>query len=170
MNWTSRDPGDQDTGRAKRRGMPRARDLGQGDLLAPVTPAPANSGPSTRKGDPQTSRTAAARASENMTAKQLAVLTLFHLHGEMNDEELVDRYKLRRKELGDGVSADALIPQQSDSGIRSRRAELTAPTLGYLEYAGYKTRMKTNGEGRVHRVRKDAPKPPELEDLRRKMG
>lgn len=150
MNFT--DPGDQEHG-VKRRGVPQHKHVDQVDAFSDVTPAPANSGPSTRAGDPATSRAAARRAAENMTAKQLAVLTLFQMYGAMNDEQLCDHYRELRATIRKQPDAADLLPEQTDSGIRSRRAELTAATLAYLVPTGEKRRMKTGGVGSVHRLR-----------------
>lgn len=157
------DPGDQDRGRVKRRGMPAARNALQDDLFSGRSTAPANVGPATKAFHPETSRSAARRAGELATEKQLAVLALFHIYGHLNDEDLVNVYRRKQRALGD-VGKLALLPMQTDSGIRSRRAELVE--LRYLEYAGYKTIMSTNGEGRVHRVKDGAPEPDVLAHLR----
>lgn len=155
------DPGEQERGRVKRRGIPSAANALQGDIFSGRSPAPANSGPATKAYHPQTSRDAARKAGEHATEKQLAVLALFFLYGHLNDEDLVNMYRRRRFQLGAGST---LLPQQTDSGLRSRRAELVE--LQYLEYAGYKTIMSTNGEGRVHRVKAGAPEPAVLTHLR----
>lgn len=75
------------------------------------------------------------------------------MYGAMNDEELVDRYEGLRREIAQRPEASEILPAQTPSGIRSRRAELTAPTLGYIVPAGFKRRMRTGGEGNVHRLR-----------------
>lgn len=149
--WT--DPGEQEHGRAKRRGIPQAKSIDQVDAFSDVPPPPANSGPATRRGDPETSRAAARRAAGGITSKQLAILTCFQLWGAMTDEELVERYEGLRREVRGMPDAADLIPEQSPSGIRSRRAELTALTLGYIVPTGFKRAMKTGGEGNVHRLK-----------------
>lgn len=148
MTWT--DPGDQDRGRVKRRGLPHAKNIDQVDAFSGTPPAPANSGPATRLTDPATSRAAARRAGEKVTQKQLAVLTLFLLYGAMNDEELVDRYQEVRRDIARMPEIGAMIPEQTPSGIRSRRSELVG--LNYVVFAGFKRVMKTGGEGNVHRL------------------
>lgn len=57
------------------------------------------------------------------------------------DEELIAEYNARRKALR--------LPEQSDSGIRSRRSELAE--LGKLEVHG-KKKMSTGGQGRTWAV------------------
>lgn len=147
------DPGDQEHGRVKRRGIPQARNLDQVDAFSDVPPPPANSGPATRRGDPATSRAAARKAGEKVTQKQLAVLTVFQMYGAMTDEELVDRYESLRREIAHRPECSDMLPQQTPSGIRSRRSELTNSTLAYVIPAGFKRVMRTGGEGNVHRLR-----------------
>lgn len=66
----------------------------------------------TRTGDPGTSRDAA--ASVRMTANRSAVLHLMlRMRGPWTDEDLIKAY-----------CAQEGMPRQSESGIRSRRAEL----------------------------------------------
>lgn len=147
------DPGEQERGRVKRRGIPQAKSIDQVDAFSDVPPPPANSGPATRRGDPATSRAAARRAADGMTQKQLAVLSVFHIYGALTDEELVDHYERLRRDVAKMPDASEILPQQSPSGIRSRRAELTNSTMGYIVPAGFKRAMKTGGEGNVHRLR-----------------
>lgn len=153
------DPGDQDRGRVKRRGMPPAPSALQMDAFSGRAAAPANVGPATRGNDPSTSRRAAERAAGDMTNKQMAVLALFWVYGHLNDEDLVNTYRRKQRAAGEG-----LLPNQTDSGIRSRRSELVQ--LRYLESAGYKTIMSTGGEGRVHRVVAGTDEPAILHHLR----
>jgi hypothetical protein len=149
MTWI--DPGDQDRGRVKRCGVPQHKHIDQTDLLSGTTPPPANSGPATRAGDPETSRAAARRASDDMTKKQLGVLTVFQMFGALTDEELVDKYEEHVRALSKRPEFADLLPIQTPSGIRSRRAELVR--LGYLVPTGQKRRMRTGGEGAVHRLK-----------------
>lgn len=155
------DPGDQERGRIKRRGMPAASSALQMDVFSARSTAPANVGPATRSKDPETSKRAAERASGDMTNKQMAVLALFWVYGHLNDEDLVNIYRRKQRALGVGST---VLPQQTDSGIRSRRSELVQ--LKYLESAGYKTIMSTGGEGRVHRVVPGTDEPAILNHLR----
>jgi hypothetical protein len=90
-----------------------------------------------RSSDPETSHVAAAgvKVSENQTA----VLFLLRILGDpVLDEELIVAYAKRQKALK--------LPEQSESGIRSRRAELAKG--GYL-VEGEKKRMTTGGVGRT---------------------
>ena len=94
----------------------------------------------TRNTDPQTSRAAAASV-KGMTAKRRAVLALFKVKRSMTDEELVVEYsKVRfRNEW----------PDQSESGLRTRRSELV--TLGMLTQGKTldgKPRVVVGGNGR----------------------
>jgi hypothetical protein len=164
MNWT--DPGDQDRGRVKRRGIPSHKNIDQTDLLSGTTPPPASSGPATRAGDPATSRAAARRASQDMTRKQLGVLTIFQMFGAMTDEQLVDKYEEHLRALGKRPEFADLLPTQTPSGIRSRRAELVK--LQYLVPTGEKRIMRTGGEGAVHRL-KNASESYGLDEARRIM-
>lgn len=66
-----------------------------------------------RRTDPATSHEAAGSVRE-LTDRQRAVLTCFHVWGPMTDEQLVDRYQRSDR------------PAQSPSGIRTRRSELVA--------------------------------------------
>jgi hypothetical protein len=71
-----------------------------------------------RRGDPETSK-AAASSVKNMNDSREAVLTVLQGYpGGLTDEELIAQYVHR--------SIRGQLPQQSESGIRSRRAELVA--------------------------------------------
>lgn len=74
-----------------------------------------------RRSDPPTSH-AAAKSVANMTKKQLAVHALLRRSGPMTDEALVLAYReaVEKRIEFNGV----LLPEQSDSGIRTRRSEL----------------------------------------------
>lgn len=77
--------------------------------------------PYARLTDPQTSHDAAKSVS-NVTQTQQAILTILR-HGGMTDTELVSWYQdLARV-------APEQAPRASESGIRSRRAELVAKGL-----------------------------------------
>lgn len=78
-----------------------------------------------RNSDPSTSHVAAAHASRDMTANQAAVLEAFKRCEAMTDVELVEFY---------GQASD--LPQQSESGLRTRRSELVI--AGYVEDSGSK--------------------------------
>jgi hypothetical protein len=81
--------------------------------------------PRARTTDPGTSH-AAAKSVVLITEKQQAVLRVFDVYGSMTDTELLERY---RDQVG--------LPQQSDSGIRTRRHELTE--RGHLAAVGETT-------------------------------
>lgn len=91
-----------------------------------------------RTSDPDTSQ-AAALAVTRMTSKRLAVLRLFELSGEMTDEQLLDRYRSRSRSRG--------WPEQSESGLRTRRCELIR--MGQLQDTGRTRRMTT---GRMAKI------------------
>lgn len=85
-----------------------------------------------RRTDPETSH-AAARSirAEQLRKSQEAVLAVFHAQGAMTDVELVNYYRKR---------ADfARLPQQSESGIRTRRSELVA--AGRVEDSGQRVKL-----------------------------
>lgn len=71
----------------------------------------------TRNTDPQTSRAAAASV-KGMTDKRKAVLALFKAKRSMTDEEMVSEY-IRNRFKNEW-------PDQSESGLRTRRSELVA--------------------------------------------
>lgn len=87
-----------------------------------------------RHTDPGTSHAAAASV-KALTEKQRAVLDLFRRYGPMIDETLIARYSALRQ-LAEGAP-----PEQSESGIRTRRSELV--TRGDLMDTGIKARMTT---------------------------
>lgn len=90
--------------------------------------------PHTRTGDPATSFEAAESVGD-MRVNLQAVLAALAGRGEpMSDEQLLEVY-------ADGV-AEGFLPPQSESGIRSRRAELVE--LGLVIQAG----CGTNSGGR----------------------
>lgn len=78
-----------------------------------------------RTNDPHTSHEAA-QSVKNITLTQTYILGI--LGTPMTDEQLVNTYK-------DLARIDALMPWASESGIRSRRAELA--TLGLVEIVGH---------------------------------
>lgn len=80
-----------------------------------------------RRTDPETSH-AAARSVADLTGKQQAVLDLLRASGPMTDEQLIDAYRQSA-----GLSS-ALWPEQSESGIRTRRSELAR--RGLVESVG----------------------------------
>ena len=77
--------------------------------------------------DPVTSHEAAASSTEEHTTKtKLAILAIL-AYGEMTDTEIVNAYR-DLEDFGD-------VPRASDSGIRSRRAELVDE--GKIRPTGY---------------------------------
>jgi hypothetical protein len=77
--------------------------------------------PNARHTDPQTSHEAA-ESVLNITSTQDAILTLLSIEG-MTDVQLIDSY-YRLARVSDGK-----VPMASESGIRSRRAELVKQRL-----------------------------------------
>jgi hypothetical protein len=73
-----------------------------------------------RHTDPDTSHVAAARASIALTAKQEAVLAVFETYINLTDVDLIRVYEIERREQRLRVP----LPQQSESGLRTRRSEL----------------------------------------------
>jgi hypothetical protein len=94
-------------------------DEGQPPPTSAITGLPSEA--HARRTDPPTSH-AAARSVTNLTKKQLAVHALLRKNGSMTDEQLVRTYReaVDKKITFNGV----LLPEQSDSGIRTRRSEL----------------------------------------------
>lgn len=74
-----------------------------------------------RRSDPETSQ-AAARSVGGLNAKQRAVLALLRERGPMTDEALVVDYALAA--MTAAATDPAQAPEQSASGIRTRRREL----------------------------------------------
>lgn len=70
-----------------------------------------------RRSDPETSKDAAASV-RRIRESQADVLSVLRRHGPVSDEELLVRYRFEQHREG------ACIVPQSDSGIRTRRAEL----------------------------------------------
>jgi hypothetical protein len=96
-----------------------------------------------RRTDPSTSHAAAASVGSDLTDNQRAVMTVLRVMGRpVLDEELVREYLHRYKALH--------LPRQSESGLRSRRSELTAKAK-LVE--GEKKRMSTGRLGRTWSVR-----------------
>jgi hypothetical protein len=96
-----------------------------------------------RHTDPETSRVAAAKASKGLKVTQQAVLIILRMAGRpLLDEELIPYYRVWQLSMN--------LPGQSDSGIRSRRSELSK--MGLLE-PGEKRRMSTGGTGMTWSVK-----------------
>jgi hypothetical protein len=71
-----------------------------------------------RATDPESSHEAAEQARQKLRSSQDAVLRVFKLYGAMSDEMLVRVYEsLMKKE-------PSIFPQQTPSGLRTRRHEL----------------------------------------------
>lgn len=81
-----------------------------------------------RTGDPETSHEAAESVA-NIRESQEAILSLFEPGVQMIDEVLVGTYTI--------LASQGLLPMQSTSGIRTRRAELV--DRGELEDSGERT-------------------------------
>jgi hypothetical protein len=94
------------------------------ELTEPVLVAP------TRRTDPQTSRDAAATV--NITKGQQAVLAEFRLYRTLTDEQLIEALRIRATSCPEA--------RLSDSGARSRRAELV--TKGLLIDSGHRGRTQ----------------------------
>lgn len=94
-----------------------------------------------RHGDPGTSHEAAASV-KALTAKQRAVRTVFRRYaslGGLTDEQLAVKYHYEVRMAG--------LPEQSASGLRTRRAELVR--RGDLVNTGTKRRMATTGRSAI---------------------
>lgn len=101
-----------------------ARRLGVSPLASPAAPV-GDQPPRARTTDPVTSHLAAASV-ENLTESQNAVLWMVKSLGPLTDEALVTYYAGRMGRPG--------FPNQSPSGIRTRRHELTE--AGLVEGSG----------------------------------
>lgn len=88
--------------------------------VAPATVRPARA----RTTDPGTSHAAAASITEDtLRANQAAVLDFLRASGPMTDATLVEAYN------GTAWSDGTTLPRQSQSGLRTRRAELVTAGL-----------------------------------------
>lgn len=97
-----------------------------------------------RRGDPVTSHMAAASIkSEEIRRSQQGVLSMFERYGPMHDVALVERYMLNAAPISD-------LPQQSESGVRTRRSELV--TKGVLEDSGRKEQLPSGRKAIVWRI------------------
>jgi hypothetical protein len=101
--------------------------------------------PRARGTDPQTSHKAAKRAREGLTQKQQAVLDLFEYMELLNrgthqtkvrmtDPQMIAKYNSFREQRG--------WPAQSDSGLRTRRHELTEMKPAKIVKVGEQERTK----------------------------
>ena len=88
--------------------------------------------PRARSTDPQTSADAA-RSVTRLRPKQEAVLKVLKAYGWLTLEQLVQNYGRIHREVG--------LPQQSDSGIRTRCSELVA--MGLVRDTGERRKMST---------------------------
>ena len=105
--------------------LPRKKDAIAGRSLFGDPPKPATDvRPATRTGDPETSHQAARTVKYGPNQK--AVFECFQYFGAMHDGQLIERYPAWRERMLDFRP----IPMQTDSGLRSRRADLVK--LGYL--------------------------------------
>lgn len=98
----------------------------------------------TREGDPETSRIAAASIG-NLSENQRAVMLVLRVLAQpVLDERLIKEYQRMKKALR--------LPDQSESGLRSRRAELGK---GGLLVQGEDKKMSTGGVGRTWTIKTD---------------
>lgn len=102
--------------------------LGDLDVLVHATTPQARA----RRGDPDTSHAAAASV-DSLRDKARGVLTVLWHYGPGTDEQLAGRYALMR--------AYDEVPEQSPSGLRTRRAELVG--LGLVRDTGERRAIST---------------------------
>ena len=96
-----------------------------------------------RATDPRTSHEAAASiTSDKIRASQDAVLRVLRRTGPICDAELVRVYQQR--------AADWQLPSQSESGLRTRRKELSSK--GLVEDSGEKVRLASGRQAIVWRL------------------
>ena len=88
--------------------------------------------PHARTSDPVTSHEAAESVGK-LTATKGAILWLFEKFGQLTDEQLQNHYRR--------ISAQGDAPRASESGVRSRRAELVA--AGLLFDSGNRVKMES---------------------------
>jgi hypothetical protein len=86
-------------------------DIADGEVIALIDFVERQLAARARRTDPETSHEAAASV-VNMTEKRQAVLDCLRAIGKGHDQAILDAYR------------SMSLPEQSDSGIRSRRAEL----------------------------------------------
>lgn len=98
--------------------------------------------PRARRTDPQTSHDAA--ASVDLRGSHRAVLRLLDSYGPMTDEELVAKYVKNMTQLA--------LPRQSESGIRTRRKELTTMDPPQVVDSGEKKALKSGRKAIVWRL------------------
>lgn len=130
----------------RRGGWFSTRTLDTGSVSeAAAAAGPVSSGPDpsshplrARSTDPSTSHEAAASVVD-LTGKQHAVLAVFHRHGAMHDEDLLNAYD---------VAPD--VPEQSDSGLRTRRHELVEQ--GLLEDSGRRASTEAGRQSIIWRI------------------
>lgn len=99
-----------------------------GEFYLTVVPPAAHA----RRTDPQTSK-AAAESVDDIGGKQRAVLSVLEMHFPISDDELVRRYV--------SLAKAGRFPEQSESGIRSRRNELAL--AGHVVDTGEKARLES---------------------------
>ena len=91
-------------------------DITDGELIAMIDYIERQLAARARRSDPETSHEAAARIYA-LTEKRQAVLNCLRAIGKGHDQAIIDAYR------------SMSLPEQSDSGIRSRRAELVSVGL-----------------------------------------
>lgn len=89
--------------------------------------------PRARTSDPVTSHLAALGVEQDLRRKQEHVLSMFLTHGRMTDEDLAKRYEA------------TTLPQQSPSGLRTRRHELVL--AGLVRDSGFKDQLDSTSLG-----------------------
>jgi len=101
-----------------------------------------------RTTDPITSHQAAASIKKDkVRLSQEAVLRVFKQFGAMTDQELLKKYAFCIDYCG------WLIPQQSESGIRTRRSELV--TKGLVVDSGEKSMLPTGRKAIIWKATND---------------
>lgn len=117
------------------------------EYVAPAKAAPVRAPQQrTRATDPDTSLSAAASLDpDNLRENQAAVLKVIRECGPMTDVDLVERYERSVREVIYG------LPRQSQSGIRTRRAELVAG--GLVEDTGERRRLESGRQAIVWAVK-----------------
>ncbi len=100
-----------------------------------------------RRNDPETSKAAAASVT-NIRASHRWVLRLFGVHGPMSDAQAWEAHEVAVKQDGKW----GMVPRMSESGLRSRRAELTAPRGTGIRDSGRTVKTASNRDAVVWEI------------------
>lgn len=100
-----------------------------------------------RRHDRATSKAAAASV-KNIGASHRWVLRLFTIHGPMSDAQAWEAHSVAVRQDGKW----GMVPRMSESGLRSRRAELTAPRGKGIRDSGRTVKTVSNRDAVVWEI------------------